>query len=163
MSTRKRQIESLLAQITRLEKEQAREEQEKQALEDTRQGIFDILNNANVSFESFIRFNYKQVRRIITKIDAELAKAATPATSASPAEKKTVKKKVVAKKKGRTARTTRVKKVIIKIPAGQYTNIPSEPETVFTVKEKGPRPKAVKAYAEEVGLDAFMEQCRVSE
>jgi hypothetical protein len=50
---------------------------------------------------------------------------------------------------------------MVKIPAGKYTNIPSEPETLFEVKEKGPRPKVLKNYAEEVGLEQFLDQCRV--
>ncbi|MCU7916277.1 MAG: hypothetical protein KZQ65_10395 [Candidatus Thiodiazotropha sp. (ex Gloverina cf. vestifex)] len=49
----------------------------------------------------------------------------------------------------------------IKIPAGKYGNLPAEPDKVFNVKEKGPRPKALKSYAEEIGLEAFLAQCRL--
>ncbi|MEJ2694328.1 MAG: hypothetical protein P8166_15145, partial [Candidatus Thiodiazotropha sp.] len=67
-------------------------------------------------------------------------------------------KKKVAKK-----RVSRRKKpnFTVNIPAGKYGNLPSAPDQVFEVKEKGPRPKALKSYAEEVGLEAFFQQCRL--
>ena len=151
MATRKKEIESLRAKILKLEQLQQKEENEKKALEETRQQILKILEDADVSFESFIRFNYKTVRRIITKLDKEQA---TPAQS----ETKTVKRKVSTKRRRKNKKT----QTTLKIPAGKYTNIPSTPDTVFEVKEKGPRPKALKSYAEEVGLEKFFEQCRVN-
>lgn len=151
MANRQKEIESLRARISKLEHLHEKEQQEKQALEDTHQSILKTLEDAGLSFESFIRFNYKAVRRVVTKIDKEQAKLALE-------DKTPVKRKVVTKRRRKAAKT----KNTIKIPAGKYTNIPSEPETVFEVKEKGPRPKALKTYAEEVGLEKFFEQCRVS-
>ncbi len=150
MTNRQKEIESLRARISKLEQLHEQEEKEKQALEDTQQSISNILEEAGLSYESYIRFNYKAVRKIINKIEKEQAKS-------TQADKIPVKKKTATK---RRKRTTKVK-TTIKIPAGQYTNIPSEPETVFEVKEKGPRPKVLKQYAEEVGLEKFFEQCRV--
>lgn len=150
MSNRKKEIDALRARIARLEQQQEKEENERQALEETRDSILKILDDADVSFESFVRFNYKTIRRIVTKIEREQVKVERPAKPA-------VKKKVV-KKRGRKPAKA---KTVVKIPAGKYTNIPSEPETIFEVKEKGPRPKILKQYAEEVGLEKFLEQCRV--
>ncbi len=150
MATRKKEIESLRARILRLEKLQEKEEKEKQALVDTQQKILKILEDAGLSFESFIRFNYKTVRRLITKLDKEQA-------TAPKSEVKTVKRKAATKKRKKIIKT----KTTIRIPAGKYSNIPSSPDTVFEVKEKGPRPKALKSYAEEVGLEKFFEQCKV--
>lgn len=151
MSTRKKEIDLLRARIARLEQQHEKEQQQRQALEETRDSILKILDDADVSFESFVRFNYKMIRRIVTKIDRELVKVERPVV------KSTTKKKVV-KKRGR--KPTKAK-TTIKIPAGKYSNIPSDPETLFEVKEKGPRPKALKAYAEEIGLEMFLEQCRI--
>jgi len=148
--SRKKEIDALRARITKLEQQQEREEKERIALEETRDSIMKILDDAGISFEAFVRFNYKTIRRIVTKIDREQTKPERPV-------KVTAKKKVVKKRSRKTAKS----KTRIKIPAGKYTNIPSEPETLFEVKEKGPRPKALKSYAEEVGLEQFLEQCRV--
>lgn len=148
--SRKKEIDALRARITKLEQQQEREEKERIALEETRDSIMKILDDAGISFEAFVRFNYKTIRRIVTKIDREQTKPERPV-------KVTAKKKVVKKRSRKTVKS----KTRIKIPAGKYTNIPSEPETLFEVKEKGPRPKALKSYAEEVGLEQFLEQCRV--
>lgn len=150
MPTTKKEIEILRARILKLEQLQEQEQKEKQALEETRQQILKILEDAGVSFESFIRFNYKAVRRIVTKIDKE--QVASPQSEVKKVKRKTVTKR---RKKITKAKST------IKIPAGKYSNIPGAPDTVFEVKEKGPRPKALKSYAEEVGLEQFFEQCRV--
>lgn len=151
MTNRQKEIESLRARISKLEQLHEQEAKEKQALEDTRQSISNILEEAGLSFESYIRFNYKAVRRVITKIEKEQAKSTTQV------DNKPVTKKAVTKRRKRPTKA----KATIKIPAGKYSNIPSEPETVFEVKEKGPRPKALKNYAEEVGLEKFFDQCRV--
>ncbi|MEN8177774.1 MAG: hypothetical protein ABFS39_04060 [Pseudomonadota bacterium] len=150
MATRIKEIESLRARILKLEELQENEEKEKQALEDTQQQILKVLEDSGISFESFIRFNYKTVRRIVTKIEKEQS-------TAPQIEAKTVKRKAAAK---RRKKTTKVKPMI-KIPAGKYSNVPGAPDTVFEVKEKGPRPKVLKSYAEEVGLEIFFKQCRV--
>jgi len=151
MATRQKEIDALRAKITKLEQQQAKEDQERQALEDTRQSIMSILEEAGVSFEAFIRFNYKSVRKAVAKIEREESNVAAPA-------EQRVKKKTVTKKRRRKASKV---KTTIKIPAGKYTNVPSAPDTVYEVKDKGPRPKLLKAYAEEVGLETFFAQCRV--
>ena len=151
--SRKKEIDALRAQIAKLEQQQEKEEKERVALDETRDSILKILDDADVSFEAFVRFNYKTIRRIVTKIDREQVKPERPVKTAT----KTAKKQVVKKRRRKTAKP----KAIVKIPAGKYTNIPSEPETLFEVKEKGPRPKVLKNYAEEVGLEQFLEQCRI--
>lgn len=148
--SRKKQIDALRAQIAKLEQQQEKEAKERVALEKTRDNILKILKDADVSFEAFVRFNYKTIRKIITKLDREQVKPERTVKVA--AKKKTVKKR---------ARKTAKPKTTVKIPAGKYTNIPNEPETLFEVKEKGPRPKVLKNYAEEIGLEQFLEQCRV--
>ncbi len=148
--SRKKEIESLRARILKLEKIEEKELKEKQALEETRDKIIQILDEADLSFESFIRFNLKTVRRILAKLDKEQETPSRPKT-------KTIKRKVTAKRRKKANRS----KTTIKIPAGKYSNVPSAPDKVFEVKEKGPRPKALKSYAEEIGLDKFFEQCRI--
>jgi phenylalanyl-tRNA synthetase beta subunit len=151
MSKTTREIESLRARIAKLEQQRDKEEQEREALENTHSAIFEILDKAGLSLEAFLRHNYKAVKRLVGKVEKEEAKAAVQAPI--------TRKKTTTKKKSR--RKAARKKATIKIPAGQYKNIPSDPEKVFEVKDKGPRPKALKAYAEELGLDEFLKQCRV--
>ena len=149
MASRKREIETLRARITKLEQLQEKEAREQKAREDAKQSILNILDAAEISCEAFIRFNYREIRRIISKIEKEEAKPTQPARAAT-------KKKTSKKRRAKAAR----RKSTIKIPAGNYTNIPGEPDRVFTVNERGPRPKALKAYAEKLGPEKFFKQCR---
>lgn len=151
MSSRKREIETLRAQIAKLEQAEEKEAKEKQALENTQKQILDILESADLSLESFIRYNYKTARRVVAKIEKEQSLTNKKDNTGS-------KRKAAPKKRKRTSKA----KLTIKIPAGNYSNIPSEPDKVYEVKEKGPRPKALKMYAEEIGLEKFLEQCRVN-
>ncbi len=92
MSTTKKEIDVLRARIARLEQQQEKEQQERQALKETRESILKILDDADVSFESFVRFNYKSIRRIITKIDREIVKVERPVKATT--KKKVAKKRV---------------------------------------------------------------------
>ena len=150
MANRKKEIETLKAQILKLEQLEEREVQEKKALEETQQQVLDTLAEAGLTLEAFIRHNDKAVRRIIAKMDKE--QPATPQVV-----KKSVKRKSIAK----TRKKTKKARTVIKIPAGKYTHVPGAEDTVFEVKEKGPRPKILKSYAEEVGLEKFFELCKV--
>jgi len=152
MANIKREIETLRAKIARLEKEQKKAEQQEKALAAVQGQIDKLLKDHGISLETYIRSNYAQVGRIVAKIEREKAKPnETPV-------KRAAKKKRVAKKAA-----TRSKKArhTVKIPAGRYGNLPQAPDQVFEVKDKGPRPKILKAYAEEIGLEAFFEQCRL--
>ncbi|MEN8132283.1 MAG: hypothetical protein ABFS45_19315 [Pseudomonadota bacterium] len=150
MANTHKEIEALRARIQKLEQQQEKENKEREALEGAHQHMMQVLEEAGLSFETFVRFNYKTIRRIVSKIDKEEVKKEQPV-------KTPAKKKVSVKRRRKAARA----KTTVKIPAGKYTNVPSEPDTVFEVKDKGPRPKVLKAYAEEVGLNDFFEQCRV--
>lgn len=151
MASIKREIESLRAKIARLEKEQKKAEQQQKALDAVQSQIDKTLKDNGLTFEAYVRSNIAQISRIMAKIDKEKAKLAAPAKP-----KRTSKKKVASKKRG-----ARKPRVTVKIPAGRYGNLPADPEQVIEVKEKGPRPKILKSYAEEVGLEAFLEQCRL--
>jgi uncharacterized protein (UPF0335 family) len=153
MANIKKEIESLRAKIARLEEEQKKTEQQEKALAAVQSQIDKLLNDNEISLETYIRSQYAQFKRIVSKIEREKEKQ----VSTEPPKR-------VTKKKGSTKkRRIRSKKpsLSIKIPAGKYGNLPAVPEQVFDVKEKGPRPKVLKAYAEEVGLETFLEQCRL--
>lgn len=150
---RQKEIDSLRSKLAHLEAEQEREEQERAILEQAQVQLLSTLESSGITFESFVRCFFKDIRKLVTKIEFEQSKSA----SAKPG-KRIVRKKLTRKTK-RTARP----KVRVKIPAGRYTNIPADPEKVFEVKDKGPRPKVLKAYAEEIGLEAFLAQCRTGE
>jgi phage host-nuclease inhibitor protein Gam len=149
MANLKKEIESLKAKIARLEDEQKKAELVEKALGSTAGQIDKILKDNGISFEAYIRHNYKKVSRIMQKMDGQSAE--TKAKS-----KKSVKKKQL-RKEPRAAKAA----ATIKIPAGRYGNLPDDPDQIIEVREKGPRPKVLKRYAEEIGLEAFMTQCRL--
>ena len=147
---RQKEINSLKARLAKLEAEEAKEQQQRELLESAYNTLLKNLDAAGVTFSTFIKAYYKEVRKVTARIEKEAAKQ----EAAAPKRKVTKKS---AKKRGRRRKA----KTVIKIPAGKYSNVPAEPERVFEVKEKGPRPKVLKAYAEEVGAEAFMQQCKI--
>jgi hypothetical protein len=147
MSNIKKEIESLRAKIARLESEQEKAEMEKKALANATSQIDNILKENGISFETYVRHNQKRIIRFLQKFEDK---------SGKPKTKPTTKKKTSRKRK-QSAKTVPT----IKIPAGKYGNLPDSPDQVFEVKEKGPRPKVLKCYAEEIGLEAFLSQCRL--
>ncbi|MEJ2593114.1 MAG: hypothetical protein P8178_17305 [Candidatus Thiodiazotropha sp.] len=151
MASIKREIESLRAKIARLEKEQKKAEQQQKALEAVQGQIDKTLKDNGLTFEAYVRSNYLPISRIMAKVEKEKARQETPAK-----HKRASKKKAVSKKRG-----ARKARITVKIPAGKYGNLPADPEQVIEVKEKGPRPKILKSYAEEVGLEEFLKQCRL--
>jgi alpha-acetolactate decarboxylase len=155
MASIKKEIETLRAKIAHLEAEQKKTEQREKALAALEQQIDKLLKENDLSLEDYIRSNFAQVNRIVVRIAREKERQAAPATP----KRRSSKKKAAVKKRSRSAKA----KLGIKIPAGKYGNLPSAPEQVFEVKEKGPRPKALKSYAEEVGLEAFLNQCRLED
>jgi predicted RNase H-like nuclease (RuvC/YqgF family) len=149
MSKIKREIESLKAKIARLEAEQKKAELEKKALTNASSQIDKILKDNGINFEIFVRHNYKRVKRIVQKLEGQ-------AENANAKTKPSTKRKSTRKGRGNTKTVA-----TIKIPAGRYGNLPNNPDQIFEVKEKGPRPKLLKGYAQEVGLKVFMSQCRL--
>ena len=149
MANIKKEIETLRAKIARLEEQQQREEAKTQTLTAIQTLIDKALKEEGLSYEAYVRDNYSQIKRIISKIDNE--------KGLPDKARKTTQKRRSNKKRGRASQT----KVSIKIPAGRYGNLPADPKATFQVKEKGPRPKLLKAYAVEVGLEAFLSQCRL--
>ncbi len=147
----KKEIDTLKAKLARLEKEQKKAERESQALNQASEAIDKILKDQGISFETYIAHNLKKVSRIVSKLEKPQQ---APKSKVAP---KQVRKKVTRKKRG-----ARKANLTVKIPAGTYAKLPENPEQVYEVKEKGPRPKALKEYAEQIGLEAFLEQCRIS-
>jgi septation ring formation regulator EzrA len=153
MANIKKEIESLKTKLARLEKEQQKAEAQEKALAVVQEQIDKLLKDNDLSLEAYIRSNLAQVSRILAKIEREKN------TDAEAPAKRSSKKKAAGKKRAaRSKKPTRT----VKIPAGQYGNLPGSPDQVFDVKEKGPRPKLLKTYAEEVGLETFLAQCRLN-
>ncbi|MEJ2393967.1 MAG: hypothetical protein P8Z77_04155 [Candidatus Thiodiazotropha sp.] len=153
MANIKREIESLKAKLARLEKEQQKAEAQEKALAVVQEQIDKLLKDNDLSLEAYIRSNQVQVSRILAKIERE-----KNAGAEAPAKRSSKKKAAGKKRSARSKKPTRT----VKIPAGQYGNLPGSPDQVFEVKEKGPRPKLLKTYAEEVGLEIFLAQCRLN-
>lgn len=147
---RQQEIERLRSKLARLEAEQEREEQARQSLEQSHQQLLSTLAESDLGMEDFVRCYYKEIRKLVLKVERGQAKHRPARTG-----KKAVKKKTARKKSAKR----RSPKVQIKIPAGRYGNLPAEPDKVYEVKEKGARPKALKAYAEKVGLENFLKEC----
>ncbi|MES9861386.1 MAG: hypothetical protein ABW157_05535 [Candidatus Thiodiazotropha sp. LLP2] len=153
MANIEKQIEVLRAEITRLEKEQQRAEQERKALQNVSEQITAILKENDVTFEAYIGYQLKKVSRIVQKLETKHSSKTAPPAKKAPKSRATG-------KRGQTKPSKA--KITVKIPAGQYNKLPTQPDQVFEVKEKGPRPKILKAYAEEIGLEAFLNQCRIN-
>ncbi|MES9969643.1 MAG: hypothetical protein ABW092_06380 [Candidatus Thiodiazotropha sp.] len=149
MSKIKKEIESLRAKIARLEAEQKKAEVVNKALNNASTQIDKVLKDNGINLETYIRHNFKRVNRVVQKIAGQSDQAKTKTRRSA--------KKKLARKGQRSNRAV----ASIKIPAGKYGNLPGNPDQVFEVKTKGPRPKLLKGYAEEVGLEAFMSQCRL--
>ncbi|MBT2969250.1 MAG: hypothetical protein B6D72_05520 [gamma proteobacterium symbiont of Ctena orbiculata] len=149
MANIEKEIESLRAKIARLENEQKKAEVQKKALGNASGQIDKILKDNGITLDAYVRHNYKKISRIMQKIAGQSAQAKTKSRKST--------KKKAARRGGRTAKAV----ATIKIPAGRYGNLPDNPDQVIEVKEKGPRPKVLKRYAEEIGLEAFMSQCRL--
>jgi hypothetical protein len=154
-----KEIQSLEMRIQQLKAEKEKTEKEKAVLTDAYSRLKDQLKEEGVSMEAFVRFAFKDLSRAIAVVQRE-SETGAPAAQEPARRKVSAKKKVVRKPR---ARKGRVAAGAIKIPAGKYTNIPPDTAAVFEVKEKGPRPKAVKAHAEQLGIDAFLDQCRIGE
>ncbi len=146
----KKEIDTLKAKLARLEKEQEMAARESQAVKQASDEIDKILKKQDISLESYVAHNLKKISRIVNKLEQPQQGTQGKATT------KKTRKKVMRKK-----RAARTPTVTVKIPAGSYSKLPDNPDQVYVVKEKGPRPKALKAYAEQVGLEAFLEQCRI--
>jgi chromosome segregation ATPase len=146
-----KQIESLKAEITRLEKEQLKAEQENKALKKASAQVSATLKDCGISFEAYISYNLKKVSRIVNKLEGQ-----------NTEKPESTNQKSVKTQPARKRRRANKAEISIKIPAGRYGKLPAQPEQIFEVKEKGPRPKVLKAYAEEIGLEAFLDKCRLN-
>ena len=151
---RAKEIEQLRNRLANLKAEQEREQQESETLERAQQELLATLEAAGIGFDAYVRAFSKDIRKILNKLERTPAKSkAAPSATGTGGTKSTARKK-----------RRRVKaKSTIKIPAGEYANIPDAPDRIFQVKEKGPRPKLLKAHAQALGLEAFLAQCRVSD
>ena len=66
-----KQIDSLKAEITRLEKEQQKAEQQQKALREVSAKISSLLKESGISFESYLTHHIKRVSRIVGKLEAK--------------------------------------------------------------------------------------------
>ncbi len=148
-----KQIEQLQSQIEELQAKKEKEEREREVLEKVYEDLKNALHADDISIDSFLRFAYRDVKRVVARIEKERAKEERTEAKPPPVKKATTKKKG---KRGKAK-----KQMPVKIPAGQYKNIPPTLDAVHTVNEKGPRPKVIKAYVEEIGIDRFLEECRI--
>ena len=152
-SSRKKEIEALRSKLAELETLEKLEQKKREVLEKAHAQLTETLATAEATLEDFVRHLHRDFRRIFTRIERDKEKKAP------------VKKKAASRKKGATkkkrARRKATAKVTVKIPAGRYGNIPDAPDQVFVVKEKGARPKALRAHAEKVGLERLMRENRL--
>jgi hypothetical protein len=146
-----KEIKSLKARLARLEAEVEKDALKKEQLATAYGSLQVNLKESGMSLNAFVKAYYKEIKKAVVKVEAQNPGLEAVNAPTAPA------KKSAKKRKAKKAKVSTVK-----IPAGIYGNLPSDPEQVFEVKEKGPRPKLLKLYAEEVGQEAFLEQCRIS-
>ena len=132
---RQKEIEDLRSRIAALEADEQKESENQRMIASAHADLKATLEKSGISLDQYVKANIKEYRKILSALENK---------SASRSQR-------------------RVTTSSIKIPAGLYANIPSTPGKQFQVKEKGPRPVAVKAYAEEIGIDTFLSQCRISD
>jgi len=127
-----------------------------QAMADTlavaHQQLLDALRAEGISFNKYVESQYKDIKKATDKYEKTLSPAEAP-------KKRGRKPKATAKKK--RGRKKAPSAPSIKIPAGQY-KLPDS-DTVYTIQSRGARPKEVKAVALSMGIEAFMEQCRIGD
>jgi hypothetical protein len=150
-----KQIEQLRLQLAEVEAKKEKEEREAEVLQRVYGDLKSALAEAEISIDTFVQYAYRDIKRAVIRIDREKARE----EGAEPPKESPTPKRATTKK--RTKRGKAKKKMPVKIPAGQYRNIPPNPEEIHTVNEKGPRPKLIKAYVEEIGIDRFLEECRI--
>ena len=148
---RQKEIKSLRARLARLEASEEKDALQKEQLATAYSALQANLKDAGMPLSAFITAYYKEIKKVILRVEAQNPGLAQQVVAKAPAKQGAKKRK-----------TKRAKVSAIKIPAGTYSNVPADSQRVFEVKEKGPRPKILKAYAEEVGQEAFLEQCRIS-
>lgn len=146
-----KEIASLQAKLESLKAKEKLEHAQRQSLQKAHDQLIKAVKDAGITVDQYISLFMGDFKRSFNKLVREHAKAKEEAKP----QPKTTKKK----RRGRTAKSKAASS--IKIPAGVYGNIPSAPGQKFEVKAKGPRPKLVKAYAEEVGIETFMKKCKV--
>ncbi len=152
MSTEiEQRIQALQAEIDELKVQKEQAKKQRAALDEAYKALKAQLKEAGLSFDALVRFALRDVRRVLEQVDKETV------PEQAPPRRKTAKKQAAPKTRGRKPAPG------IKIAAGRYGNIPPDTEQVYQVKEKGPRPKSLKAYAEEIGIDAFLERCRLGD
>lgn len=131
---RQKEIEELRSRITALEADEKKESENQDIIISAHSHLKATLEKSGISLDQYVRSHIKEYRKILSSIGS----------------------------KSGTRRQRRVPTSNIKIPAGIYGNIPSIPGKQIEVKEKGPRPSVVRAYAEEIGIDAFLSKCQIS-
>ncbi len=145
---RKVEIDALRKRIAKLEAMEIREAEIRDAVEKVYNDFRSALEEASLSLEEVVRSRYREFKRVVEKIDKE----SEPVTASKPKARR--------KKAGRKKGRRKSAKPTLKIPAGKYSNIPPDTKAVFVVKERGPRPKLLKAHAESLGLDKFISECK---
>jgi len=152
-----RVIQQLEAQLAELKAQKEKEDHEANILVKVYDDLKNSLQAEEVSLETFFRYVYRDAKRVVSRVDRERAREEgsivkpAPSTEKAPAPKKQERKR-------------RKNKAPIKIPGGQYKNIPPNLDVIYTVKDKGPRPKHIRACAEEYGSqEKFFENCLVTD
>jgi len=143
---RSREIELLKNRLAILEEEEQREQQEREILEEIYLNLKNELGSNNLTLDSFVKAFYIDFQKTFVMVEGDAKRSTTAKTTSRKHGKRKPKRKP---------------SMTIKIPAGKYSNIPPDTKRIIEVKEKGPRPKLLKAHAEMIGIEEFMEQCLV--
>lgn len=158
-----KKIHQLESEIAEIKAKKEKDQHERGVLEGAYEQLKHSLHSENVTLDSFVRFAYRDVKRVVARIEKERAKEEQIAANNPDAKPAPTRKKATKPGRKPKAKVKAKAKKPIKIPAGRYTNIPPNLEEVIEVNHKGPRPKLVRAHAEEIGEERFFAECRVQE
>ena len=79
--------------MAKLEAEQEREEKARTLLEQAQAQLLSTLKDYELSFESYVRFFFQDIRKLVTKIEQERKRSANIKTTKRRVRKKAAKKK----------------------------------------------------------------------
>lgn len=133
-----KEIELVKARLEKLQREHETEQERERLLGEAFRRFQHDLQVADIDFDCFVETYLSDIKKSIRRIEGNRA---------------------VQRSNQNRARV----KATLKIPAGSYTCIPtaSDPDKVFVVSPRGPRPKEVREYAEKVGLEQFLAECKL--
>lgn len=155
MNEKEKLLKQYQSMMEKLQDELARDKAIADTLAEAHELLMDKLKSEGISFSKYIESQFKDVKKIVEKLDK------ANATDEPPKKRGRKPKAAVPTKKRRGRKKKAAAAPGIKIPAGRY-KLPDN-EQIYEIQSRGARPKEVKAVAISMGLDEFLAQCKLED